>query len=382
MILKAACVLVLVHIGLTWAIAIYRGRQARRRNANAPEGASFQPPVSILVPAWRERGMLEQCIQALQKITYPDWEAIVLAGGPDGTYEAALQATAGDGRFRVLERGPEPKNVALARGVEAARNDILALLDADCVVEPGWLSALVAPLARGAPVSLGDSRPSRETWVSLADLMQYTQMYEITGNLWIQGDRSLAVRSEALVKIGGLPSHTYAREDWDLGVKWAQAGVKVAFAPGACLRTQWPATLQEFWKREVRWRRTHLAGLWEHRAFARRNPVWFFYQFFFYGLSALLSLALVASLLAAIAWPATRLTVAGAIVLALIWLGGRRAALGAEVAAFTGDIAWIGRAWALVVLLFVTFPAAVVAMLSAWQGTPFDYKGPRKPVSI
>ncbi len=163
--------------------------------------------------------MIECCIRSLQQIDYPHWEALILAGGTDGTFEAARQAAAGDSRFRILERGQELKNVALTRGVEAARYDILVLLESDCLVSPGWLRALVAPLGEGAEVSLGDSRPMRETWVSLADLMTNLHMYSITRNYWVQGDRSMAFHRKVLERIGGLPAHTYAREDWDLGVK-------------------------------------------------------------------------------------------------------------------------------------------------------------------
>lgn len=368
---------ILGHVAFTWARAIRRGAQARAAVADLSVRGQY-PPVSILVPAWRERGTVERCIRSLQELTYPIWEAIVLAGGPDATYEAVLDATAGDERFRVFRREPGPKNDALRRGVEAARYDILVLLDADCVVAPHWLDVLVAPLTSGAAASLGDRLPSRQTWVTLAEQMENIQAYHILGSTSIQGDRSMAVRRAALQRAGGLPSETYAREDWDLGVRLIATGEKIVFARGAHVLADRPMTLREFWHNEVRWRRTHLGGLWEHRRELLRRPTWVASQFYFYGLSVALGLGALAAIGLAIAMPAARPAVAKAGALTAVWLAGRRATLGAEVAIYSRDPVWLWRIWGPVVLMFVSFPAALTALLSArrWHQIPL-YKGPR-----
>ena len=149
-------ILVPLHIGLTWVQAGFRGWRARQSEVPQPSPAPEElPPVSVLVPAWNERGTVERNIAALKQVEYPCWEAIILAGGEDGTHEAAQQAAAEDARFRILERGPEPKNAALNRGVGAAQHDVVVLLDCDNIVEPGWLAGLMAPIARGASVAVG-----------------------------------------------------------------------------------------------------------------------------------------------------------------------------------------------------------------------------------
>ena len=51
--------------------------------------------------------------------------------------------------------------------------------------------------------------------------MWHIHIYQVLKLSWIQGDRSIAIRRALLERIGGLPEHTYAREDWDI---WAQAG--------------------------------------------------------------------------------------------------------------------------------------------------------------
>lgn len=378
MILESLLALVVAHIVLTWVLAIRRGLAARRRDAAAGPDDPRQPPVSILIPAWNERDTIQRCIKSLQQIDYADWEAVILAGGPDGTYESACQRAAGDSRFRVLERGPDPKNAALLQGVQAARHDVLVLLDADCIVSTEWLRELIKPIGQGAAVSFGERYPERKTWISLAEQMENIQTYQILDSSSIQGDRSIALGREVLGRIGGLPAHTYAREDWDLGMRLQMAGEQVAFARRAVLFARRPAALGEFWHNDVRWRRTHLAGLWEHRAYFRQRPRLAGTQLFVYGLSVLLALASAMAIVLAILWPEARPPLAGGAALILLWVAGRRAALGAEVTAYTDERIWLARSWAPAVLIFVSLLASIAAILTVRRGTPFDYKGPRR----
>ena len=370
-------ILVAVHILATWFLQIRRGLQARARQAHEPAPASLeQPPVSILVPAWNESQRIEKCIRALQQVDYPGFEVLILAGGADGTFEMASRAIAGDERFRLLQRGPEPKNAALSQGVQAARHAVLVLLDADNLVEPGWLKALVLPLVQGAAASVGDSLPNLWTWVTYERQMWHILTYEILKLPLIQGDRSVAVRREDLEQAGGLPTHTYAREDWDLGVRLEKIGGKIAFAKDARLVTDWPSTLSELWHLQVRWRRTHLAGLWEQRDFFFRNLASGFSQLYFYLLSIFIVLSLAAAILIAGLQSGTRAIIFQLCLIFFTWLILRRAALAAEIAAFTNDPAWLRKAWTTIAVMLVEFPASIVALLSVRKLNPF-YKGAR-----
>jgi cellulose synthase/poly-beta-1,6-N-acetylglucosamine synthase-like glycosyltransferase len=377
-VLTVLWVLVLAHIALTWLLAIRRGLRARRSEVKnrytLPENP---PPVSIIVPAWNERGTLDKCLAALQEVDYPNWEAVIVAGGEDGTYPAAVKATAEDKRFYVIERDhPIPKNAALARGIQEAQHKILVLLDADITVEAGWLAALVAPLANGAAVTVGHTCPNRWTWVTLEEHMRHIRIYEILRRSWIQGDRSIAIRREVLERIGGLPLHTYAREDWDVGVRLEQTGYQIVYAEEARIVTDRPSTLEESWRHHVRWHRTHLAGLWEYRASLLGKPLYWFNQIYLYLITIVLSLSLFSGLVLLPFRPTMSLFIFNLLALFAVWLSVRIAAIAGEVAAYTGDWRWLTRAWMPAVNIFMIMAAALVAMLIPGEQTPF-YKGPR-----
>jgi len=377
-ILRVLWILGLAHIGLTWGLAMRRGWVARQNEVPPGQPPPEQlPPVSVLVPAWNEEGRIEGNIAALRRVDYPRWEAIILAGGDDGTYQAATEAAARSDRFRVLERGPEPKNAALNRGVQAAQYDIVVLLDCDNIVEPGWLAALMGPIAKGASVSVGDSFPNQITPVTLEESMWNIHAYQIQKLSWIQGDRSIAIRRELLERIGGLPVHTYAREDWDIWARLGQTGERVEFAKGARLTTDRPSTVKESWEHQVRWRRTHLTGLWEHWHALLKQPADLFRQVYGYLLSIVVGLSTLAGLVGMVARPAWRSGILMLFALGAVWLGGRQAAVAGEVAAYTGDWRWVSRAWMPALNLLLTIPASIVALLTPQSAHPL-YKGPRQ----
>lgn len=111
--------------------------------------------VSIVMPAFRAQSTIARAVASALAQTYSHFELIVVAD--DGVdYEAILgRAGIADPRIRHLESGligggsPPARNV----GLEAARYDIAAILDADDAFKPGKLAAMVPLAARHGLVS-------------------------------------------------------------------------------------------------------------------------------------------------------------------------------------------------------------------------------------
>jgi cellulose synthase/poly-beta-1,6-N-acetylglucosamine synthase-like glycosyltransferase len=403
MLIKLFVIVVVISILITWMRAIQRGsharqimKQARWRLQGFPEfrlGNTFetggatptgtndeglQPSVSILVPAWNERGTIEKCIRSLQALDYLRWEALILAGGADGTYEAAQQFTAGDARFRVLERGPEPKNAAINRGIAEAKNEIVVLLDADSIVESGWLAALVEPIAAGASACIGMHYPAEWSWVSEGEYMEIVQSYHILGTNLGQGCSSLAVRRDVMKRISPLPVNAFSWEDADVGVRLEKEGEKVAFAGSALLKNERPASLVDYWNTAIRVHRAHLMMLWHWRKMMIRQPMSMLFQWYFHILSLVLLIGGLAGVGIALSYPSQAGTVGQIAGLAALWMFGRRAALAGEIAAYTGEAKWLSRSWIPPILLLVQLITANIGLFTLWKAVPFDYKGHRE----
>ncbi|HUT37394.1 MAG TPA: glycosyltransferase [Planctomycetota bacterium] len=103
--------------------------------------------VSILIPTHNRSAMLGRTLASLEQITIPreDMELIVVANAcTDDTVEMVEQRAAHLG-FPVTCLEEPRANVNLARnvGVQASSGTIIAMLDDDVRVEPGWVVGLL-----------------------------------------------------------------------------------------------------------------------------------------------------------------------------------------------------------------------------------------------
>jgi cellulose synthase/poly-beta-1,6-N-acetylglucosamine synthase-like glycosyltransferase len=359
-------------------IAIWRGLQAgsdRRREQR--EGARVWPSVSVIIPAWQERGTLERCIHSLRLVSYPAWEVIIVAGGPDGTYQAAVEASKGLKHVQVIEQQPRGKNAALNEGVRAASGDVIVLLDADSTVSPGWLCALVAPLNGVIRATTGNPVPLRQTPTSRGEQMERISAWDVRNTIALQGCGSIAIRREVIKQIGWFPEDVFVGVDWDLDARLAARGVARTFCRRAVVYTERPATLREYWRNELRWRRAHLTSIIRLREHFLRDVFSAFKSLYLYTLawfSVLLTCAAVAAIL--LGSPQVRSSALILWALFVAWVALRRAALAVEVAAYTRQAQWLSQVWVPPVLLFVTFVASCVASASIGR-TTIHFKGPR-----
>jgi len=99
---------------------------------------------SILVPAFNSEKTLARALDSLSQQSFGDWEALIIDdASTDGTAEMAEAYAARAPRFRVLRQlknaGPAASRNA---GIEHARGEWIALLDADDAYLPDRLKSL------------------------------------------------------------------------------------------------------------------------------------------------------------------------------------------------------------------------------------------------
>lgn len=104
-----------------------------------------RPPlrISVVVPARDEEDRLPRCLASLAAQTrLPD--EVVVVDNASGDATARLAAAAGARVVHEAERGIWP---AAAAGYDAATGDVIARVDADTVLPPGWLARVETLLA-------------------------------------------------------------------------------------------------------------------------------------------------------------------------------------------------------------------------------------------
>jgi glycosyltransferase involved in cell wall biosynthesis len=192
--------------------------------------------VSVVVPVYNGEETIAECLDSLLALRYPAGLVDLLVvdnGSRDGTAAVLERYDRRIARLSESTRGPAAARNA---GLRAAGGEVVAFTDADCRVDPDWLTAIVAPLAdQGVGIAGGTIRalpPANEVerfGEAIHDHRQAIEVfdppYAITMN-W-------ASRRAVLEELRGFDEDFRRGEDVDLSYRMIQAGYTLAFAPAA-----------------------------------------------------------------------------------------------------------------------------------------------------
>lgn len=201
---------------------------------------------SVVIPTHNRRDLLRRCLGAVLNQDYPDYEVIVVDdGSTDGTGEM-VQREFPQVRYIRQEsnRGPA---AARNRGIEAARGEIVAFTDDDCVVPRDWLARLADGFRRYPDVAgVGGFQDPPEMLIrrNLIARSEHARRLrrwggrsaqEVMGGAEIPGlgTNNVAYRRDVLLQVGGFDEHfpVAAGEDADLKLRIAQAGYRLLYIP-------------------------------------------------------------------------------------------------------------------------------------------------------
>ena len=226
-----------------------------------------QPPpplVTVVIPTWNRRDLLDECLRALQSQTYGRFEVIVVDNGSRDGSAAMIRDTFGE-RIRVIRN---EENLGYARavnqGFEAACGVYVATLNNDAVADPEWLAAMVLAAESDAKIGMVASKIVTYDDPGIIDgtgLLLYPdgssrargrletdsgQYDDLTEALLPSGAAALYRR--LMLRQTGFHDETFFAycEDTDLGLRARLAGWKCAFAPGAVVRHRYSASSGEY----------------------------------------------------------------------------------------------------------------------------------------
>jgi GT2 family glycosyltransferase len=228
--------------------------QANSKEQAVPEGPvrfhpEAEPRASIIVTGWRSAPFLLDCLRSLAaRVHTVPYEVIVSLNEPTPSLLETLSRQV-DGAVVLTAPVNRGFGGACNRGGEAARGELLVLLNDDAIVLDGWLETLVDGADRhaeagavGSRILLEDGGIQEEGAVIWSDgattLIGYHDPTEATSDLGLRrmdycSAASLLVRRSTWESTGGMdPGYFPAYyEDVDLCMKIQAGGQSILFEP-------------------------------------------------------------------------------------------------------------------------------------------------------
>jgi GT2 family glycosyltransferase len=212
------------------------------------------PKVSVVVCAYDAEATIGECLTSLERLTYPDYEIIVVNdGSTDGTGEIAKRHE----RARVLDVANGGLGAARNVGLAAASGEIVAYTDADVRVDPDWLTYLVQPLLTSDVVGVGGPNvvPEDDPWVAQCvarapggpvHVMLDDRVAEHVPGC------NMAFRRDALLAVDAFnPVYVRAGDDVDICWRLQASRQRIGFAPAALVWHRHRASVRSYWRQQA-----------------------------------------------------------------------------------------------------------------------------------
>jgi GT2 family glycosyltransferase len=203
------------------------------------DAAAAAPDATVVVAAYNAAETIVPCVAsllALRGLGRPAEIIVVDNHSTDRTRELVGQFA---GQVRLLSEPVRGAAAARNAGIRAARGQFVAFTDADCVVEPGWLAALIVPLAAanvgiaGGPIlSRHGANRIERFGEQIHDHRRAIEVeeppYAMTAN-W-------ASRRDLLLAVGLFDQQLVRGQDVDLAWRIHRAGHRLVYVPEAIVR--------------------------------------------------------------------------------------------------------------------------------------------------
>ncbi|PPD33025.1 MAG: poly-beta-1,6 N-acetyl-D-glucosamine synthase [Methylomonas sp.] len=272
-----------------WMIGafIYYFHWEKNRNFdhNHPQELSSYPPISIIVPCHNEGRDVEETIEYLLELQYPDYEIIAVNdGSEDDTLAILLAMAAQHPQLRVINlEQNQGKAVALNTGALFSSNEFLICIDGDALLAPHAASWIMQHFLSGPRVAAVTGNPRIRTRSTLLGKIQVGEFSAIVGlikraqrvygRVFTVSGVVAGFRKSALHRVGYW-SNDMVTDDIDISWKLQLDHWDIRFEPNALCWILMPETLHGLWRQRLRWaqggaevllRYSKRLGLWRSR---------------------------------------------------------------------------------------------------------------------
>jgi len=206
--------------------------------------------ISIVIPTRDRPDALDACLAALaeQSLSPERFEVVVVDDGGAAELGEVVDRHRDSLRLSLTRRAHAGPAAARNAGAQAARGEVLAFTDDDCLPAPDWLTAIATAVERSPESIVGgrtenalvSNRSSEASQAVIAYM--YADGLHRTGELPFVTSNNLALAHELFDTLGGFDASfpEAAAEDRDLSARCTASGGSLVYEPAALVRHAHP----------------------------------------------------------------------------------------------------------------------------------------------
>ena len=269
-----AIILGLIKISGMGIMAVLQSRKSKKEKLLL-SGTSFQPAVSIIVPAYNEEINAVNTVNNLLQQHYSSFEIIFVDdGSKDSTFQKVTNAFLGNPRVKLFTKPNGGKASALNFGIAQSNSEYIICIDADTQLEHDAVEQLMKYFslsesigAVAGNVKVGNVKNILTRWQSIEYITAQNfdrRAFDLINGITVVPGAIGAFKKEAIIKAGGFTTDTLA-EDCDLTIRIMRAGYSVRNCTEAIAVTEAPESVKEFMKQRFRWSYGIMQSFWKNR---------------------------------------------------------------------------------------------------------------------
>ena len=219
--------------------------------------AEETPFFSIIIPVYNRPDEVQELLESLTQQTYTDFETLLVEDGSTLRCDTVAQAYADRLAIRYFYKDNSGPGQSRNYGAERARGMYFIILDSDCILPAGYLSAVEAGLQDGAVDAFGGPDRAHDSFTDMQKAINYAMTsFFTTGG--IRGGKkkmdkfyprsfNMGIKSEVYRKLGGFSDMRFG-EDIDFSIRIIKGKYDCRLFPDAWVYHKRRTDLKKFFK--------------------------------------------------------------------------------------------------------------------------------------
>ncbi|MDY6788964.1 MAG: glycosyltransferase [Candidatus Nanohaloarchaea archaeon] len=259
-----------LFMSLFWLNILYKKRE---EIDSYPEPENL-PSISIIIPAYNEEEVIESSIRSVLDQDYPKdkIEVIVVNDGSEDSTKDIAENFLENPRFHLLNQENQGKGVAINAGREIASGEILAVQDADSVIEEEAFRKMVGCFedsSVGGVIAGIKPLNNKTFWEHLQKVeyiigILYRKLMALISTLYVTPGALSMYRRDLIDEVGGFDENNLT-EDLEIALRLRKKGYELDMSAPAVTKTQFPQNFFSLMKQRVRWFRGMISNTFKYR---------------------------------------------------------------------------------------------------------------------